>query len=265
MGVGTGLFSRVYRENNLDLSKTLKCFLKKPLPIKNGRLERILESMEENGIKVLNIADKRYPRALKHIGTIAPVLFYKGEKILKDMPRIAVVGTRNATAYGRQAADYFGRQLSGAKITVISGMAKGIDGYAQKAALKKEGGTIGVLGCGLCHIYPKSNLSLYGDILKNGSMVSEYLPWEPPQKKNFPQRNRIISGLSSGVVVIESDSRGGALITAGFALDQGREVFAVPGNIFSRSSRGTNHLIKQGAKLVTGIDDVLNEISCLWA
>jgi len=263
LGVSIGLFGRLYRENDLDIYKTLDHFLKNPLPRQSRRLDSILNAVENKGIKVINLADKMYPRALKYIDSPAPILFYKGEKIFSSRLNIAVVGTRNATVYGRQAAEYFGRQLSNMNITVVSGMARGVDAHAQKAALQGEGGTIGVLGCGLCHVYPKSSSPLYYDIPQNGSIISEYPPYTPPQRKNFPWRNRLISGLSSGVVVIESDSRGGALITANFAAEQGREVFAVPGNIFSRKSRGTNQLIQQGAKLVTGIDDVLNELSCL--
>ncbi len=261
MGVDTNLFGMAYRKNDSDIQKTIRTFLKKPLPHNNNCLNSILHDTEENGIKILNIGHKKYPKALKNIPDIAPVLFYKGDKILEDLPKIAIVGTRHATKYGKQAAEYFGRQLSEMNIAVISGMALGVDGYAQKAALDKNGGTIGVLGCGICNIYPKSNRYLYCDILKNGSIISEYLPHSLPQKRNFPWRNRIISGLSAGVIVIESDSRGGALITANFALNQGREVFAVPGSIFSKKSRGTNCLIRQGARPATGIEDILNEVN----
>jgi DNA processing protein len=160
----------------------------------------------------------------------------------------------------RDVAIYISEQLSRTGISVISGMATGIDYFAQRAALKEAGGSIGVIGCGIDIIYPYENKNLYEEIIENGCIVTEFLPGTPPLKQNFPARNRIISGLSMGVIVVEAGDRSGALITSKFALEQNREVFSIPGSIFSYESRGCHNLIKRGAKLVEDIDDVLEEL-----
>lgn len=227
----------------------------------DNNFNSVMDFLLKNDIGVLNISDGSYPDILKQIYFPPPILFFKGEKIRKAKFNVAVVGTRKCTAYGAEAAEYISKQLSKIGITIVSGMALGIDSHAQRAALEEKGGSIGVLGCGIDVVYPPENRYLYKDITKNGSLVSEFFPKTPPLKSNFPSRNRIISGLSNGVVVVEAGERSGAIITSEIALKQNREVFAVPGNIFSFESRGCHRLIKSGAKLVEGIDDRLEEFS----
>lgn len=173
---------------------------------------------------------------------------------------ISIVGSRKATSYGLEAGEELAYQLSMLGITITSGMARGIDSSAHKGALKAKGRTIAVLGCGHDIIYPPENKALIEEIIKSGAVISEYLPGTKPMAMNFPARNRIISGISLGVVVIEAAENSGSLITANFALEQGREVFALPGNINRINSKGTNKLIKEGAKLTTCIEDILEEL-----
>jgi len=236
-------------------------FSKKEFDISS--IKKILNN--ENSF-MLNISEKQYPGLLKQIYFPPPLLFCKGSKIKTIKGGIAVVGTRKNTAYGRDVAAYISKELSKIGITVVSGMASGIDFWAHKAAINEVGGSIGVLGCGINIVYPRENKNLYCKIIENGSIITEFIPGTPPLKKNFPARNRLISGISMGVVVVEAPERSGALITADFALEQDREVFGVPGSIFFPESQGTHHLIKNGAKLVCCIDDILNEIHqfCLF-
>ncbi len=263
LGISSNQFGAVYKKCGKDVRKTIKYFSNSAFFSKSKKLQHILHTAKKHNIDLFSIADSQYPPSLNHIHHMAPLLFYKGKNIIGPQPKVAVVGTRCASAYGKRAAAYFGRQLSMRDITVVSGMAAGIDCCAQKAALAEKGGSIGVLGAGIGYVYPPANRSLYREILDRGGLLSEYIPFSVPKKRNFPQRNRLISGLCLGVVIIESKSRGGALITANLALEQGKEVFAVPGSIFSKNSRGTNRLIQQGAKLVSRIDDVLEEICAL--
>ncbi len=207
-----------------------------------------------------SLSDPDYPSLLKEIDAPPKNLFYKGLKLLDYKFAVAIVGSRKCTKYGISAAKYFSREISRIGITIISGMAEGIDRAAHVEAINEKGGSIGVLGCGFDFMYPKSNQDLYDRILENGSLVSEYKPEMPPRKENFPHRNRIISGLSLGIIVVEAAQRSGALMTAGFARKQNRAVFSVPGNIFNIKSKGTNDLIKRGAKLATSIEDILHEI-----
>jgi DNA processing protein len=178
-----------------------------------------------------------------------------------DECAIAVVGTRRPTSYGRDAADRLAGDLARAGVTIVSGLAKGIDTHAHRSALAACGRTIAVLGSGLDRIYPAENAALAREISEKGTLISEYPPGTPPDAANFPARNRIISGLSRGVLVIEARESSGALITADFALEQGRDVFAIPGNIFWPTSEGSHRLIQQGAKLVRCADDVLQELN----
>ena len=175
--------------------------------------------------------------------------------------KIAVVGSRRCTAYGREAAEDIGRNLSRLGITVVSGLAIGIDSHAHLGALKEKGGSIGVLGCGIDIIYPPENKRLFDQMQGNGSIITEFFPGTPPLRSNFPVRNRIISGLCRGVVIVEAGEKSGAVVTCLIALRQDREVFAVPGSIFNTQSRGCHRLIKSGAKLIEGIDDILEELS----
>ncbi|MEE9500396.1 MAG: DNA-processing protein DprA [Candidatus Omnitrophota bacterium] len=211
-------------------------------------------------MKKIKKSSKVYPDNLKNIYNPPEKLFVDGEILPSDNNAIAIVGTRRASYYGMEQCEKLSYDLAIRGITIISGMARGIDSAAHRGALKAKGRTIAVLGSGHNHIYPPENKKLYGEIVKNGAVVSEYEPDIPPFRTNFPRRNRIISGMSKGVVIIEAPRKSGALITADFALEQGRDVFALPGNISSLRSSGTNALIKEGAKLVEGISDILEEL-----
>jgi DNA processing protein len=212
---------------------------------------------------VLTWESEQYPERLRVLDDAPPVLYMLGELTDSDSWAVAVVGTRRATSYGREATTRLVAGLVENRVTVVSGLAKGIDTTAQTAALEAGGRTLAVLGSGVDVIYPPENRPLAWRILKEGAgaILSEYPPGTEPEPLNFPPRNRIISGLALGVVVVEADLKSGALITVKFALEQGREVFAVPGPITSRMSEGTNGLIKQGAKCVTTVEDILEELN----
>ncbi len=210
----------------------------------------LLEVWEQKGIAVVTWKDAHYPPRLKHIPQSPPVLYLKGQWLPQDDWAVAVVGTRKATTYGRRVTEEVVDFLVQHQVTVVSGLARGIDGYAHEAALKGGGRTIAVLGSGPDVIYPPEHASLARRIVENGALMSDYPPGTPPEGVHFPARNRIISGLSLAVVVIEAGERSGALITAAFAADQGREVFAVPGSIYAPQSQGTLRLIQQGAHLL---------------
>ena len=263
-------FIYCYRKNSMDMKKTLnyysasvntkKNLFNLPQPVPCGGIENILKILEAVNSDAVNISEEIYPTLLKEIFFPPPVLFYKGTKILEDNLCIAIVGTRKSTVYGRDAARYFAKQLSMLGITIVSGLATGIDFHAHKASINEKGSSIGVLGCGIDVIYPAENKDLYYDLSVRGSIVTEFFPKTPPIKNNFPARNRIISGLCAGVLVIEAPEKSGALITCDFAVNQNREVFAVPGSIFSPEIKGNHKLIKSGAKLVAHPDDILEEI-----
>ncbi len=224
-------------------------------------LEAELEKLALAGVDALTWEDEAYPPNLRQVYNAPPVLYVRGRLEQRDEWAVAVVGTRRATVYGKEAARLLAAGLTRAGVTVVSGMAHGIDTIAHQAALEAGGRTIAVLGCGVDVIYPARNRHLAADIVQQGALVSEYPLGTRPEAGNFPPRNRIISGLCLGTVVIESDRGGGALITAAFAAEQGRDVFAVPGSIFARTSRGTNRLIQQGAKMVCDVNDVLEELN----
>jgi len=208
----------------------------------------------------LTYKDKNYPENLKNIFDFPPFLFVKGEIKKEDKKAIAVVGTRIASHYGKSIARNIVRELSQMKVTVVSGLARGIDSVGHKTALECGGRTIAVFGSGLDLVYPKEHERLAQEISEKGALMSEFLLKTEPLAENFPKRNRLISGLCLGVVVVEAPRRSGALLTARYALDQGREVFAVPGNIGAKRSEGTNWLIKQGALLVSSVEDILFEL-----
>lgn len=224
------------------------------------KLEHYMETLKKLKIFTIDINSKYYPPLLKEIYNPPYLLYGKGDLSIIKNRCIAIVGSRNATHYGKKVAFRLAGQLARLGFTVVSGFARGIDSYAHKGALAVGGSTIAVLGNGLDVVYPRENYSLMKDILKNGLLLSEYPPGTSPLKGNFPARNRIISGLSLGVVIVEASERSGALITADFALEQNREVFAVPGNINSPNSIGTNRLIKEGAKIVNSVEDILEEL-----
>ena len=213
-------------------------------------------------IKEINFSSDKYPKQLREIYNPPKRIYAIGNIEILNKVGIAIVGSRKATEYGKKVAFRLSKDLSERDIVIISGLAKGIDSHAHIGSLNVQNGkTIAVLGSGIKVIYPKENIELARQIVrKDGCIISEYPPDETPNKSNFPERNRIISGLSKGVVIVEASEKSGALITADFALEQGREVFAVPGNIYSTTSVGTNKLIQQGAKLVMAVEDILSEI-----
>jgi DNA processing protein len=223
--------------------------------------EHELERVQKAGAMALCWDDAAYPKLLREVEDSPPVLFVKGRITDADTWAVALVGTRQATVYGREVAEMLATELVRNNITVVSGLARGIDASAHAAALKGGGRTLAVLGCGVDVVYPPEHRKLAQQVAEQGALVSEYPIGTPPDANNFPPRNRIISGLSLGVVVVEADERSGALITTDFAAEQGREVFAVPGNIFNRSSKGTNKLIQQGAKAVLDVNSILEELN----
>lgn len=214
-------------------------------------------------IQKITLRDKEYPKNLRNIYDPPKQLYANGALLERDELAVALVGSRRASIYGLQTCEQLAYELAVRGVTVVSGMARGVDSAAHRGALKARGRTIAVMGSGHNHIYPPENKELYEEIAKSGAVVAEYEDDVEPLPYNFPQRNRIISGLSLGVVVVEAARNSGALITAGLALEQGREVFAVPGKISSQTSGGTNELIKDGAKLVQSVDDILEELSHL--
>ncbi len=222
--------------------------------------EKILDAVFAKDIKVLTLLDKNYPERLKQIFDPPPVLYIKGDILPEDNLALAVVGTRRITNYGKEVTEILVRELSNAGLTIVSGLARGVDSLAHKVALENNGRTIAVLGCGVDIVYPPQNTKLAEEIINNGALISEYTPGTEPIPGHFPARNRIISGLSLGTLVTEADEKSGSLITAGLALEQNREVFAVPGPIYSRLSQGPSSLIKQGAKLVSKAEDILEEL-----
>jgi DNA processing protein len=224
-------------------------------------LEAEMEGLERLGIKAFSYHDKNYPARLKEIYDYPPILYIKGAILPQDEWCLAVVGTRKTTVYGRQATEEIVADLARNKITIVSGLARGIDSIAHRSALEAGGRTIAVFGCGLDVVYPAENASLAESIAQNGALISEFPLGTEPRRENFPLRNRIMSGLSLGVLVVEAGEGSGALITAQRAVEQNREVFAVPGSIFSQSSRETNRLIQDGAKLVRDCGDILEELN----
>jgi len=207
------------------------------------------------------LSEPSYPLSLKEIATPPPVLYYQGNLSVTQKPCLAIVGTRNPTPYGISMAKELATDLSRQGFCIVSGLALGIDAISHQAVLEVKGSTIAVVGCGVDVIYPYQNSLLREKILHHGLIISEYLPGTPPESHRFPQRNRIISGLSLGVIVVEAGVKSGALITAKFALEQNREVFTVPGTAKMKTFAGCNALIKQGACLIQGVEDVLDELS----
>ena len=219
-----------------------------------------LKTIDRLGIHLLSFQDDKYPQNLLHTFNPPSFLYIRGNFKERDRDAVAMVGTRRATIYGKMMVRKLARDLAKEGLTIVSGMARGVDTAAHLGALEAGGRTVAVLGCGVDVVYPPENRKLMTDIMESGAVISEFPLGTPPEGINFPRRNRIISGLSKGVVVVEAPLRSGALITADFALEEGREVLAVPGNINSPYSQGTNRLIKQGAKLVEDAQDILEEL-----
>jgi DNA processing protein len=226
-------------------------------------VDREIAICQENGLEIITDADKSFPRMLREIHDPPSVLFVRGQLKEQDAVAVGIVGTRHATQYGLRQAHRLGSSLARAGVTVVSGLARGVDAAAHRGALEAGGRTIAVLASGVLNIYPPEHDKLAAEIALSGALVSEAPPNAQPQAGMFPQRNRLISGLSLGVVIVEAAQRSGALITARLAGEQGREVFAVPGHVDSRTSQGCHRLIRDGAKLVETIDDVLEELGPL--
>ena len=277
-GVGSILIKRL-----LDRFKTPEAVFRAPLKellrieglgervageIQKGPSEKVvkreLSRLEKTGGKFVTLKDDDYPKRLKDIYDPPALLYLRGELRRKDELAVAVVGSRKTSAYGREVTERIGRDLARHGVTVVSGMARGIDSVAHQGALQGGGRTIAVLGCGVDMIYPSENRNLFHQIIEQGAVLSEFPMGSPPEAGHFPRRNRIISGLSIGVVIVQASAESGSLITAGYALEQGREIFAVPGNIGAEGSRGTNRLIKEGAKLVESSEDILEEVLPQW-
>jgi len=223
-------------------------------------LEKVWTKIESQGIKILTWEDEAYPQRLKEIEQPPPVLYVRGEYLRDDLFAVAIVGTRRVTPYGRQITEELASYLAANGITVISGLARGVDAIAHQTALKAGGRTIAVLGSGVDKIYPPEHRQLAERVMEHGAIISDYAPGTPPDASNFPPRNRIISGLSLAVVVIEAGETSGALITAEFAAEQGREVFAVPGSILAPQSKGTNKLIQRGALPLLSVNDLMQAL-----
>ncbi len=226
-------------------------------------IDKCLAWLEKPNCHLISFDDSRYPYLLKQITSAPKILFVEGDPKLLACPQLAIVGSRKASAEGMQAAYDFAYQLALRQVPITSGLALGIDGRAHRAALDAKGKTLAVLGSGLDSIYPKAHFKLAREIADTGALISEFVPWTPPKASFFPKRNRVISGLSVGVLVIEASLKSGSLITARLALEQGRDVFALPQSIYHTSAQGSNALIKQGAFLVDSLDDILQQIDIL--
>lgn len=223
-------------------------------------IEEELSYCAQRGINLTVWREETYPLRLRDIYNPPYGLFYCGQLPVWEKKSVGIVGARNCTYYGKSAAEQIGQELAAAGIAVVSGMAAGIDGAAQRGALRGGGSTYGVLGCGVDVCYPAGNRELYRQLIEKGGVISEYPPHTRPLALNFPQRNRIISGLSDVVLVVEAKYKSGSLITADFALEQGRDVYALPGRISDVSSQGTNRLIQQGAGVFLSMEDFLKEM-----
>ncbi len=224
-----------------------------------GTRERV-KACRSAGVRTIEFAAGDFPANLRELAHMPPVLFVRGEVLEQDRQAIALVGTRRPSVYGRQIAEKLGRELAGNGVTVVSGLARGVDTFAHKGALAAGGRTIAVLGCGIDVYYPPENRQLQNSIAEHGAVISEFPPGMEPMAMNFPKRNRVVSGLSLGVVAVEAGEKSGVLNTVAWAVDQGRDVYAVPGNLTSPQSTGTNRLIKQGARPVWSVEDILADL-----
>ena len=222
--------------------------------------ERQLEELRRRGIRILHVEHREYPRLLTEASGRPTVLYIRGRLAPADDRSVGIVGTRRSTSYGKSVTERISEELAAAGVTVVSGLARGIDAVAHHVALESGGRTVAVLGSGVDVIYPAEHRRLVERILENGAVISEQPPGAKPDAPNFPARNRIISGMSLGVVVIEAPARSGALITANFAADQGRDVFVVPGNVGNATSAGTNQLLRDGARIVRDGADILEDL-----
>lgn len=257
-----GSLSRAWSAPASELQRCLEDRARTELTKARAELDvlALYRQVIDSGVQVATPVDLTYPSLLAEIPAPPPVLYYRGELLETDRIAVAIVGTRKVTAYGREMTARLAGDLARAGVTIVSGLARGIDGVAHEAALNAGGRTIAVLGSGINRIYPPEHRNLAASIAEQGAVLSDYLPDTPPDGVNFPPRNRIISGLSLGVVVVEAPDRSGAMITVDFAADHGRDVFAVPGPVLAANSTGTNRLIREGARLVRSADDVLEDL-----
>ena len=257
---------RIYNATEKEILKVDEMSYKIVQNMQKAKDAKLLEKYEKyilkNDIKIINISDDNYPAKLKNIYAPPITIFAKGDISLLNSKSIAIVGSREPSKYGIYVAEKFSKELSKEGITIVSGLARGIDTFAHVGALSSFGKTIAVLGSGIDVVYPKENAKYYREISEKGLIISEYIVGTAPESKNFPQRNRIISGLSDGVLVVEARKNSGTMITTDFALEQGKELYVIPGNITSNLSAGTNNLIKEGAKLVTDVYEILEDLNC---
>ena len=258
----------IYEKNIYDnnyiysVKKNDKIYMELKKAWNTEKLQNLMEYCLKEGIKTVNFYEEDYPERLKNYDDSPPVLFYKGNiKNLNNNLNVALVGARDCSFYGENITSLISKEVSINNINVISGMARGIDSCAHRASIESGGYTCGVLGSGVDVIYPSKNKKLYEDILQKGCVLSEFIPKTRPYAYNFPLRNRIISGLSDVIIIVEAGDKSGALITAGCALEQGKDVMAVPGSVFSSKSRGTNKLIRDGAHVFTCLQDLFQLLS----
>jgi DNA processing protein len=250
------------RAAGLDAATVTSCIAARDTVHPEDELERL----ERHGVQAITWHDAGYPKQLLEVYDRPPVLYVRGTLTAADEWAVAVVGTRRVTVYGRQVAEEMARGLASNRVTVVSGLARGVDAIAHRTALESGGRTIGVLACGLDLVYPPEHKRLAEQMIERGAIISDYALGTQPRSEFFPRRNRILSGVSLGVLVVEGDIKSGALITARQALEQNREVFAVPGSIYSPNSRGTNKLIQDGeAKLTLDVEDILAELNLSMA
>ncbi|WP_432400591.1 DNA-processing protein DprA [Wukongibacter sp. M2B1] len=246
----------------MNVPNVRKKALEKLIEVRNFEyVNKYKEKIATKNIECIYRNDETYPEILKNIPDSPHLLYKRGKLGDEDKNAVAIIGSRKCTSYGKNIAYKFAKELASYGITIVSGMAYGIDSAAHRGALDGGGRTIAVLGCGADICYPKSNANLMRDIIENGAVLSEYPLGTNPTPGNFPRRNRIISGLSKGVLVVEAGLKSGTLITVDYALEQGKEVFSIPGNINCSVSQGTNKLIKEGAKPVTCVEDILEEFN----
>lgn len=248
-------------KNVEDINSDIACKIRRAGRTDDAAHE--IELAQKLGVRIITCIDPQYPETLKNLYDWPQVIYVKGEIKLKDSWSVAVVGTRRPTNYGTNVASKFGRELAQHDITTVSGLARGIDTEVHKATVKAGGRTMAVLGNGLNRHYPPENRQLEDKIMHQGALISEFPLNCAPDKQNFPRRNRLISGLALATVVVEADIKSGALITAKCSLDQGKDVFAVPGPIFSKYSQGSHYLIKSGARLVENVGEIIDEIAPL--
>lgn len=246
--------SPAFLQGLLSVTPEMAALVKNPL---TAAARRLLPSLRQS---VITLADDDYPPRLREIADPPLVLHFRGDSRLLASPSLAVVGSRRASPYALNAAAHLVRQLAPAGLTIVSGLARGVDAAAHEAALEAGAPTIGVLGTGIDLTYPRCNTRLFRRMEREGLLVTEFAPGTPPLREHFPVRNRVISGLTLGTMIVEASSRSGSLITARLAAEQGREVFAVPGSIFSSASEGGHRLVQYGAKLVHDAGDVLDEL-----